>query len=82
MSLPLQMVRQPEARPISVDQLIAEVKGIHAGLIMVEVKCCEVDARQHQAALESDSETPSLSNAQWHGTVVLVRPFFFFQSFF
>ena len=59
------MVLQPETRPISPEQLIAEVKGIYAGLIMVEAKCCEVDARQHQAALESDSDTPNLSDAQW-----------------
>lgn len=26
--------------------------GIFAGLIMVEAKCCEVDTRQHHAALE------------------------------
>ncbi|KAF8249140.1 hypothetical protein K440DRAFT_544295 [Wilcoxina mikolae CBS 423.85] len=33
------MVRQPETRPISPEQLICEVKGIYSGLIMVEVKC-------------------------------------------
>ena len=54
----LRMIRQPETRPISANQLIAEVKGIYAGLIMVEAKCCGVVARQHQAALESDSEMP------------------------
>lgn len=59
------MVRQPVTRPISPEQLIAEVKGIYAGLIMVEAKCCEVDAKQHQAALEMDSNMPSLNNEQW-----------------
>ena len=39
------MVRQPETRPISPEQLIAEVKGIYAGLVMVEPKCAEVDAK-------------------------------------
>jgi polyribonucleotide nucleotidyltransferase len=59
------MVRQPETRPISTEQLIAEVKGIYAGLIMVEAKCCEVDAKQHQAALEMDGNQSNLNNEQW-----------------
>jgi len=37
---------QPETRPISQEQLVAEVKGIYAGLLMVEAKCIEVDNRQ------------------------------------
>jgi hypothetical protein len=59
------MVRQPETRPTSTEQLIAEVKGIYAGLIMVEAKCCEVDAKQHQAALEMDGNQSNLNNEQW-----------------
>jgi len=61
----LRMVRQPETRPISPEQLIAEVKGIYAGLIMVEQKCCEVGAKQHQAALEMDGRQQTLNNEQW-----------------
>ncbi|KAF5694011.1 hypothetical protein FDENT_1315 [Fusarium denticulatum] len=37
------MMRHPEARPISQEELVAEVKGIYAGLVMVETKCIEVD---------------------------------------
>ena len=37
------IVLQPETRPISQEQLVAEVKGIYAGLVMVEAKCIEVD---------------------------------------
>ncbi|RMJ03714.1 hypothetical protein CDV36_014758 [Fusarium kuroshium] len=40
------MIPQPETRPISQDQLVAEVKGIYAGLTMVETKCIEVDNKQ------------------------------------
>lgn len=40
------MIRQPETRPISQEQLAAEVKGIYAGLVMVESKCIEVDSAQ------------------------------------
>jgi hypothetical protein len=69
----LRMVRQPETRPISPEQLIAEVKGIYAGLIMVEAKCCEVDAKQHQAALEMDGRQPTLNNEQWKALIALHR---------
>ena len=44
------MIRQPGTRPVSVNQLVAEVKGIYADLLMVEAKCCEVHARQLDAA--------------------------------
>ncbi|KAG5744617.1 hypothetical protein H9Q70_012680 [Fusarium xylarioides] len=37
------MMRQPETRPISQDELLVEVRGIYAGLVMVETKCIEVD---------------------------------------
>jgi hypothetical protein len=33
---------QPETRPITQEQLVNEVKGIYAGLVMVERKCVEV----------------------------------------
>ena len=38
----LAMLRQPETRPITQEQLVNEVKGIYAGLVMVEKKCVEV----------------------------------------
>ncbi|KAF5712521.1 hypothetical protein FMUND_8402 [Fusarium mundagurra] len=37
------LMRQLETRPISQDDLVAEVRGIYAGLVMVETKCIEVD---------------------------------------
>ena len=33
---------QPDTRPITQEQLVNEVKGIYAGLVMVEMKCVEV----------------------------------------
>jgi hypothetical protein len=36
---------QPETRPISQEQLVAEIKGIYAGLAMVEAKCIETDIK-------------------------------------
>ena len=41
-----ELIRQPETRPISQEQLIAEVKEIYAGLVMVENKCIEVENAQ------------------------------------
>lgn len=37
------LIREPETHPISREQLMAETKGIYAGLVMVEEKCREVD---------------------------------------
>jgi hypothetical protein len=40
------LFREPEARSITLEQLIAEVKGIYAGLVMIEARCIEVDTKQ------------------------------------
>lgn len=77
----LWVVRRPGAGPISPNQLVAEVKGIYAGLVMVEAKCIEVDARQYQAALESDNDTPNLSDAQWYSSSHFSRHFFVLRVF-
>jgi hypothetical protein len=45
-----EIVLQPETRPISQEQLVAEVKGIYGGLVMVEAKCIEVDNKQATSA--------------------------------
>lgn len=57
------IILQPETKPISQEQLIAEVKGIHAGLVMVEAKCVEVNNRQ--AAPEDTSTLSRLNHEQW-----------------
>ncbi|KAI0118301.1 hypothetical protein GGR51DRAFT_498963 [Nemania sp. FL0031] len=61
------LIKQPETRPISQEQLVAEVKGIYAGLMMVESKCIEVDNAQ-----SSQSET-KLNNEQWQALIALHR---------
>ncbi len=67
-----QILSQPETRLISHGQLFVEVKGIYAGLLMVEKKCIEVDGEQSQAALEKDPSHPSkLSNGQWQALITL-----------
>ncbi|PCD22285.1 hypothetical protein AU210_016075 [Fusarium oxysporum f. sp. radicis-cucumerinum] len=63
------MMGQPETRPISQDQLVAEVKGIYAGLGMVETKCIEVDNAQ-----SSNTDANSkLNNEQWQALIALHR---------
>ncbi|KAI5456149.1 hypothetical protein BGZ63DRAFT_323324, partial [Mariannaea sp. PMI_226] len=63
-----QMMLQPETRPISEDQLVAEVKGIYAGLVMVETKCIEVDNAQ-----SSNTDANKLNNEQWQALIALHR---------
>ncbi|KAK6355278.1 hypothetical protein TWF696_004390 [Orbilia brochopaga] len=67
---PCELVLQPETRPISQEQLIAEVKGIYAGLVMVEAKCIEVDRKLKPAATEESSR---LNNDQWQALIALHR---------
>jgi hypothetical protein len=68
------IVRPPETRPISQEQLVAEVKGIYAGLVMVEGKCIKVDAKQAAIAREAPAgEIPKLSNEQWQALIALHR---------
>lgn len=60
------MLRQPETRHISPEQLVNEVKGIYAGLVMVEKKCVEMCHQQSQT-------TNKLSNEQWQALIALHR---------
>jgi hypothetical protein len=66
------IILQPETRPISQEQLVAEVKGIYAGLVMVEAKCIEVDNKQAGLA-QGDSSQPKLNNEQWQALIALHR---------
>ena len=54
----LELLKEPDTKPISQEQLVAEVKGIYAGLVMVESKCIEIDdgfsLADRQAKLTND----------------------------
>ncbi|UKZ78868.1 hypothetical protein TrVFT333_006614 [Trichoderma virens FT-333] len=66
-----QMIQQPDTRPISQEQLVAEVKGIYAGLVMVESKCIEVDNAQ---SADKGSHSPQqLTDEQWQALIALHR---------
>ncbi|OBT60457.1 hypothetical protein VE03_10129, partial [Pseudogymnoascus sp. 23342-1-I1] len=68
------MVTQPETHLISQEQLVAEVKGIYAGLVMVEGKCIQVDIKQAQLAQEApDGTQPKLNNKQYQALIALHR---------
>lgn len=68
------MILQPETRPISQEQLVAEVKGIYAGLVMVEAKCIEVDNKYASLATSAASgEQPRPTNEQWQALIALHR---------
>ena len=62
---PSRIIRESETRPISQEPLVAEVKGIYAGLVMVEAKCIEVDNRQAALAQINPGSLPKLNNEQW-----------------
>jgi len=68
------LLLQPETRPISHDQLVVEVKGIYAGLVMVEAKCIDFDEKQTIAAQEKDrdpSKHRRLTPEQWQALIAL-----------
>lgn len=62
-----EILLQPETRPISHDQLVVEVKGIYAGLVMVEAKCIDVDEKQSS----ENARQNKLSNEQWQALIAL-----------
>ncbi|KAI1437836.1 hypothetical protein GGR50DRAFT_691861 [Xylaria sp. CBS 124048] len=61
------LIKEPDTRPISQEQLVAEVKGIYAGLMMIESKCIEVDNAQ---SAQCDA---NLNNEQWQALIALHR---------
>lgn len=67
-----EMLLQKDTRPISHEQLVAEVKGFYAGLVMVEAKCIDIDERQSAAAQEKDmNKRVNMKNDQWQSLVAL-----------
>ncbi|KAK3315964.1 hypothetical protein B0H66DRAFT_592224 [Apodospora peruviana] len=57
-----ELIKEPETRPISQEQLVAEVKAIYAGLVMVEKKCLEIDNAQNTW---SDLDDAILGDERW-----------------
>ena len=62
------LLAQPETAPATSEQLVNQVKGIYAGLVMVEKKCIESCTLQG-----GPSSAKSLSNEQWQALAALHR---------
>ncbi|KAG5992092.1 hypothetical protein E4U54_003742 [Claviceps lovelessii] len=58
----LQMPHQPITRPVTREQLLSEVKGIYAGLVLLEAKCIEYD---------TNLRTVTLNDNQYHALISL-----------
>jgi hypothetical protein len=61
------IVLEPDSTPISLEQLAAEIKGIYAGLVMVEAKCMSIDKAQ------ADDPKSHLGPEQWQALIALHR---------
>ncbi|KAF3904060.1 hypothetical protein ABW20_dc0106557 [Dactylellina cionopaga] len=60
-----QQERRPSASPISQEELIAEVKTIYAGLVMVETDCMDTDTLGRiPSTTAHPNQTPQLNNKQ------------------
>lgn len=67
-----EILLQPETRPISHDQLVIEVKGIYADLVMLEAKCIDVDEKQFMEVQEKiPSHRMKLSDEKWQALTIL-----------
>lgn len=64
---------QPETRSISQEQLVAEVKDIYAGLVMVDAKCIEVDNKQATLVRGYPHAQPNLDNERWQALIASHR---------
>ena len=53
------LILQPDSRPISQEQLAAEVKSIYHGLTMIESKCIHLDKSQSQADAQEKIPVPA-----------------------
>lgn len=60
---------EPDTRLISQEQLVTEVKGIYAGLVMVESKRIEVDNTQSTSV----GSAHEFENEQWQALIALHR---------
>ena len=67
-----EILLQPNIRLISHEQLVSEVKGIYAGLVMVNAKCIDINERQSPTAQEKGTpKSIHLKNDQWQSLIPL-----------
>lgn len=73
------MFKQPQTNPITEEQLINEVRGIYAGLVMVEKKCIQLD-KQHTESKEELSDKKWVALIRLHQTLLYEHHDFFLAS--
>ncbi|KAK4894523.1 hypothetical protein LTR49_028377 [Elasticomyces elasticus] len=61
------LILQPDSSPVSEVQLTTEIKGIYAGLVIVEAKCIHLDAAQ------ASNCSADLEMGQWQALIALHR---------
>ena len=65
-------IPQPQTREITQDQLVVEVRGIYAGLVMVEAKYIDVDERQAATAFDNEAtQRTRPTDEQWKSPINL-----------
>ena len=71
-SHPYYFIRRRQDESGLTNKQVVEVKGIYAGLVMVEAKCIDIDERQSATAQERDPlKRISLKDDQWQSLIAL-----------
>ncbi|KAF8852975.1 hypothetical protein BDZ45DRAFT_694644 [Acephala macrosclerotiorum] len=65
------LLPEPGVRPLLQEQLVAEVEGIYAGLIVVEAGCIEIDKKQAALKQVESMEPGTLNNSKWQALIAL-----------
>ncbi|KAL9081889.1 MAG: hypothetical protein Q9159_006939 [Coniocarpon cinnabarinum] len=70
------IVKQPDSRPISQQQLATEVKGIYSGLVIVEAKCVNVvneHSQTPQHAQSAEKTKASVSQVEHYPALIALH---------
>lgn len=73
LSVKYDIMVQSGVGPFSQEELIDEVKGIYAGLIMVKAKCIEVKDKQADLTQQDDRDSTPLRSKQLKALIALQR---------
>ncbi|KAH8744718.1 hypothetical protein F5883DRAFT_395132, partial [Diaporthe sp. PMI_573] len=72
------MLKEPDTRRVSLELLVAEVKGIYAGLVLIESKCIETDSGLDSPTRDLLDSSPThhlsdLNQGQYTALIMLHR---------
>ena len=68
-----EILLQPETRPVPHDQLVIEVKGVYAGLVMVKAKCIDIDEEHSAAAQEKGPSKRGTVKIDQHQSLIALH---------